>query len=68
MTFEEQLKIGKECIVQWEISLKLDVAFAKLDEEKKVFNRADLLFAKGTETLKEYITVVREKISQINNL
>jgi hypothetical protein len=65
MAFEEQLRIGQECIAQWDISSKLEEAFAKLNEEKQVFNRADLLFSKGTESLKEYITVVREKINQI---
>ncbi|CAR98831.1 Protein CBG25851 [Caenorhabditis briggsae] len=68
MTYEEQLSIGKEFIVQSGISLKLDVALAKLDEDKEVFRRSDLLFNKGTEALKEYITIVREKIIQIHNL
>lgn len=30
--------------------------------------RLDLLFNKGTEALKEYIAIVREKIIQIHNL
>ncbi|CAI4226058.1 unnamed protein product [Auanema sp. JU1783] len=67
-TYEEQLRIVKEFIVQSGISLKLDVALAKLNEDKEVFRRTDLLFNKGTEALNEYINIVREKIIQIHNL
>ncbi|CAI4220423.1 unnamed protein product, partial [Auanema sp. JU1783] len=49
MTFEEQLEIGKQWIVQSEINSKLDVAFAELEKEKNVFNRAGL----GTEIVKD---------------
>uniref|UniRef100_A0A914C603 Uncharacterized protein n=1 Tax=Acrobeloides nanus TaxID=290746 RepID=A0A914C603_9BILA len=66
-TFDEQLGIAKESIVRWDIDSKLDEAMAKLEEQKIIFNRTDLLFEKGTETVKEYIHLIREKVNRIIN-
>ncbi|CAB3401916.1 unnamed protein product [Caenorhabditis bovis] len=61
MTYKKQLDIAKKFIFESRITSQLDVAMAKLDEYKEAFCRSDLT---GTEELKDYITLVRDKIVQ----
>ncbi|CAI2357310.1 unnamed protein product [Caenorhabditis sp. 36 PRJEB53466] len=67
MSYDKQLDIAKKFILESRITSKLDIAMAKLDESKETFCRSDLAFANGAEVLKDYITLVREKIVQVQN-